>query len=946
MTKKSILTVISTILVWFGLQAQTNSVYGLPFYESFENGLGDWTTIDLNGDGRDWWTTSPYYGASPAAHDGNSFVGSSSFLSNDFTPDNLLVSPAIAVTDLAVLQWWHRSYTSGPYLAEHYSVYISTSNDSSSILSTIPVYSTTLTSNGWEEAFADLSPYVGDTVYIAFRHHGCYGQWALLLDDIRIEANTGCINYVHNASFTISDNEGITVSWSDNYGTEWAVYVDDSLCGTTTDSSYYIASHRDVAALIQGNSTVGIRTICGTGDTSQMVFVQTAANNFTCTLFDLPYSEDFEDYTTSFLNHPCWHGTIYMDYNYAYLSTRGIHFTNGQSITTPTFNAPGNRLHVSLWMKVRGNTDAYATISALGQNSMGEDTVIEILTVNRLQDEAWQQCVFTTDTLHCISPVAFYFTMSGNLCVIDNLEVTQLPETYDTVPPSIYLIYPSNSLALQDTVSINTIRNAGDTTGLTYTWSHTLPCTILSSEATQQLVYTAVGKDTVTVVATNIYGSDTAACVITVGGEPHVTFDGYSSVSLDDTLTYTAMLTAGIPAGLTYTWHSNKVATGEADTMVSGNMLTIVYHTGGTDVITLVASTLLGSDSISRTIYVNSCSTISSFPFEESFEMGSSLDCWIRRLPAGTYPTAHLWHRTTWGVARHTGTWGMCSEGNSNGGPLESWLITPALQMPANADSMFLKFFVQFDYNANFAVLVSPTGNSDYSYFTDTLYNVAFEGGEYNNQWDSLKFSLADYDGRRIRIAFIHYGIASWNLVGLDDVKVWSDSTYVPPTPDTVWRTVSVSANVEGVCETYGSGVYTDNSPVAIGYNTVDTVTFDGHWQFLGWSDGGTGNPRNIVVTSDTAIVAIFEWVDDSVSIRENTNILSKVELYPNPTTGMATIEVSEPTTMSILDTKGREIGEWKVKAGKSVLDLSSLSNGIYFVRLAGTLKKLILMKD
>ena len=928
--KKAILTIATTFLLAIGLRAQTNSIYGLPFNESFESGLGDWTTIDLNGDGLNWWTTSPYYGTPPAAHVGNSFIGSSSFLSNDFTPDNLLVSPAIAVTDLAVLQWWHRSYTSGPYLAEHYSVYISTSNDSASILSTIPVYSTTLTSNGWEEAFADLSPYVGDTVYIAFRHHGCYGQWALLLDDIRIEANTGCINYVHNTSFTISDNEGITVSWSDNYSSAWAVYVDDSLCGTTTDSSYYIASHRDAAALIRGNSTVGIRTICGTGDTSQMIYFQPALDNASCGLFDLPFSENFEDYTTSFLNHPCWLGTIYMDYNYAYLSTRAIHFTNGQSITTPTFNAPGNRLQVSLWMKVRGNTDAYATISALSQNSLGEDTVFEILTVNRLPDEAWQQCVFTTDTLHCISPVALYFTMSGNLCVIDNLEVTQLPETYDTVPPSILLIYPSNSLALQDTVSINAIRNAGDTTGLTYTWSHTLPCTILSSGATQQLVYTAVGKDTVTVVATNLYGSDTDTCVITVGGEPHVTFEGYSSVSLDDTLTYTATLTAGISAGLTYTWHSNKVATGEADTMVNGNMLTIVYHTGGTDVITLVASTLLGSDSISRTIYVNSCSTINSFPFEESFEMGSSLDCWIRRLPAGTYPTAHLWHRTTWGVARHTGTWGMCSEGNSNGGPLESWLITPALQMPANADSMFLKFFVQFDYNANFAVLVSPTGNSDYSYFTDTLYNIAFEGEENNNQWDSLNFSLADYDGRRIRIAFIHYGIARRNLVGLDDVKIWSDSTYVPPMPDTVWRTVTlICDSTMGVVT--GGGEVMDSSMVTLIADAFIGYAFDR------WNDGDTNDHRQVFVVSDTSFTAFFRVVDDSVGIGDIT-----VDGISIRSMGDCIVVKGANGEVRVYDIMGRLVGATK---GEEVT-LRVPTAGVYLVRLNNhTSKKVVVIR-
>ncbi len=99
----------------------------------------------------------------------------------------------------------------------------------------------------------------------------------------------------------------------------------------------------------------------------------------------------------------------------------------------------------------------------------------------------------------------------------------------------------------------------------------------------------------------------------------------------------------------------------------------------------------------------------------------------------------------------------------------------------------------------------------------------------------------------------------------MDSIKV--SCTYdTVDAPDTVWRTVSVTTDAPEACEVYGSGVYADSSTVEIGYMMIDTATTGGHWQFLGWSDGGSGNPRDILVTSDTSLVALFEWIEDSVS--------------------------------------------------------------------------------
>jgi hypothetical protein len=168
----------------------------------------------------------------------------------------------------------------------------------------------------------------------------------------------------------------------------------------------------------------------------------------------------------------------------------------------------------------------------------------------------------------------------------------------------------------------------------------------------------------------------------------------------------------------------------------------------------------------------------------------------------------------------------------------------------------------------------------------------------------------------------------------------------IPVIPDTVWRTVTVSTNATGVAEPYGSGIYADSSTVEIGYHLADTTTVGGHWQFLGWNDGGTGNPRDILVTSDTAIVALFEWVADSTDgIGEIENSKLKIEIYPNPANTTVTVETDQPSTLTLTDATGRECGQWEVASGKMTLDISPFSPGVYFVRLSTTptIRKLII---
>ncbi|MCR5445388.1 MAG: choice-of-anchor J domain-containing protein [Bacteroidales bacterium] len=1004
-------------------QTITSFPYTPCFYDSLAPG---WSTIDADGDGHTWnhliisGNVAPAFGCwiSSASYRGG--VGA-------LTPDNWLVSPPIVVNDQLILSWQHRAQNAN-FFAEHYAVYVSTTGaDTAAFLSSAPLYETTLTAADaadWVEHQVSLAAYLGDTVRLAFRHFGCHDMWHFYIDDITVmnpyspvismEGQSSAVtnvNYRYMVSLLRGSTTGLTYQWH-------STLVPTA---TSTDTVF------NITYSTEGIDTVSVVATNGYGsDTAWMVV--TVDNSIAISNF--PYLQDFEGGMAG------WTTLDNDEYNYNWTISSneinvnahsGTHFIASKSyipnsnigaitpdnfLVSPPMRIMSDSLQLEWWQ--RGyNSSYYADHYAVYVSTTGP-TVNDFLATMPLYEATITAAEAVTWTPKSVSLSAYngqtvwvafrHFNCYDQWAVyLDDIAVTGVQ--YDTIPPEILIMHPATAMAMQDTVYFSANLIAGDTAGLTYAWSHTLSCNIMNNGASQQVVYTAAGIDTATVIATNIHGSDTASCTINVTGNLQGSIAGLATVVTDDTLTYTATL-EGLLDGVTYTWHSSKAAAGQADTMVNGNTLHIVYHTGGTDVITLVATNALGSASISRTITINSCSTISSFPHYEGFESSSCTDCWLSRLrQAGNYPTQHQWHRSN----GRTGYFGMFSNGNSANGSFEAWLITPAVQLPADASGNAVQFFTKFHYGADFAVLVSPTGNSDYRYFTDTLYHVHFEAGM-SNTWDSLVLPLTNYGGQRIRLAFLHYGLGSLNTVRLDDVSFLDGIAFQ------LW---SLNANCDNTMGTVsGGGQYIDSSLVTLtatpndGYHfthwqdgnttnprqvlvvsdttftayfaadsvpptppvpdtvwrtvtvgcdsTMGTVSGGGVYQdsstvwltatplegyeFDRWDDGDTVNPRQVFVISDTAFTALFRVAEDTVGIPRSTDGSPVLTIYPNPSRGEVTIVVIQPSTVSITDLVGREIVPPTVVNDR--LSIEDLFAGIYLVRVstdnASTVKKLL----
>ncbi|MGL2965614.1 Omp28-related outer membrane protein [Flavobacterium sp. XGLA_31] len=171
------------------------SVFGFAqttyYSEDFETGdLNGWVTNDLDGDAFDWSVLD--------ASGINSVFGNGALVSFSYddgssaplTPDNLVTSPAIdlsVVTDPNVYLFYD-TQTSASWPAEHYAVYVTTSNDPSVITTATPVFETTNASTTLVNKFINLTAYIGQTVYISFRHYSCTDAYYLVLDNVVLKS--------------------------------------------------------------------------------------------------------------------------------------------------------------------------------------------------------------------------------------------------------------------------------------------------------------------------------------------------------------------------------------------------------------------------------------------------------------------------------------------------------------------------------------------------------------------------------------------------------------------------------------------------------------------------------------------------------------------------------------------------------------------------------------
>ncbi|MDI1316682.1 Omp28-related outer membrane protein [Flavobacterium sp.] len=255
------------------------------YSEDFNAGaLNGWTTSDLNSDGLQWSVLN--------ASSINTTFGSGSLLSFSYddaaqigvTPDNLVTSPAInlsTVTD-ANLYLFFDQITNGSWPAEHYAVYVTTSNDPAAITASTPVYETTVANGTLANRFLNLTSYIGQTVFVSFRHFECFDNYFLVIDNVKVKSlaandvqlvsaklnRYSLLNTNNTLTLTVKNTgsnpiTNLTINWND--GIDHSVTVNKNLAvgATSTVNHPTTVSYGTV---VEKNLALSITAVNGNAD--------------------------------------------------------------------------------------------------------------------------------------------------------------------------------------------------------------------------------------------------------------------------------------------------------------------------------------------------------------------------------------------------------------------------------------------------------------------------------------------------------------------------------------------------------------------------------------------------------------------------------------------------------------------------------------------------------
>lgn len=163
--------------------ADSCTIVELPWSDSFEDGLGCWTTLDADGDGDNWFL------ANAAANSGSYAMVSfsyNSYLGGSLHANNYLVSPAIALPAEGNHEFVFHARCGSTNYPDTLMVKLTTGDGSSaSQFGTTLLPLTPINSTGYQQFSVNLSAYNGQTVKVAIVHKTYDGDY-LVVDDISI----------------------------------------------------------------------------------------------------------------------------------------------------------------------------------------------------------------------------------------------------------------------------------------------------------------------------------------------------------------------------------------------------------------------------------------------------------------------------------------------------------------------------------------------------------------------------------------------------------------------------------------------------------------------------------------------------------------------------------------------------------------------------------------
>lgn len=689
------------------------------FTENFDSGMPTgWTQIDANNDNYGWEHSSnpASYFAAGTDLTGSGHNGSTAFmLSGSFsnvsqtaiTPDNWLITPAINLTANSTLKFYVCAQDAN-YAAEHYGVFISTTNATSTTAFTMLnewTVGSSKVQSAWEEKIVDLSAYTGQTVYIAFRHFNCNDQFLLNLDDVTITANPTTPTIIANPT-SFSFTNIIVGNTSNAASTAVQAYNLTTNITATTTAPFEVSANgttfASTATLDTAGGTLYVRyapTTAG-NHTDSVVLSATGAPNLAlavtgssvdCSNYPFPINEDFSAELT-----PCWQvfnadpnnpneaGVDQGEFVFTSLSTANDYT---QYLITPELHGTSDML-LSFDYYADPSTETFM----VGYSSTTSD--VSAFTWSNEETATSTQATYYMSLPAGTKYVAIKYTSNYMFWfVVDNLSIIDMPTTptFNITTTSLdfgsisngstkSLSFPITGLALTSDITVSTAAPfAVSADGNTYGATATIPAS--TSAITNATVYVRFAPTTP--------GNQTGNVTLTSGS---------------------------------------------------------INHT--------VALTGNGLD----------CNVPANLPFTEDFESTLN-DCWQNIDNDGD---GYTWGSYSYSPYDGNASYASASWVNNTVLTPDNWLITPTLAIPSNGAT--LKWYVaaqDAEYpDEYYEVKVSTNGTSLNNFttvFSETLTT---------DQWDERTVSLANYAGQNINIAFVHTNSSDVFMMKIDNISV------------------------------------------------------------------------------------------------------------------------------------------------------------------------------
>lgn len=632
-----------------------------------------------------------------------------------------------------------------------------------------------------------------------------------------------------------------------------------------------------------------------------------------CEARAVPWSEDFASDNT----RECWPDLIYYDYM-GIPAARVWHHL----LVSPAFSKPDSVQDLQLrWTKQYSSVSGSRTmvlVSPTGGLDEADftDTLYNVVNPNlgNASDSVLLGQAYAGQTIRVA------FGVSSGYLVLSNVAVNN-----STAAPSVSLMAPS-LVRTGDSVSFVASPGNCAQSGLSFSWHSTLTGLSSTTAGEWALVYTSGGIDTVIVVVTNSYGTDSAMAVVQVVDCTPQALPYYENF---ESVPATA---SNVGGHLPMCWYYSL--NGSSDAIAPH-----VISPGGYQYISGIPSKALYMESGYTLEGIVDHSDVILLPLADSLKnLSIAFDYRFEYVERGTLQVGYYddtvfttvqtmiphdgsYRRDTVSFANITTTGGFIALRWSYGSNYYYYaVIIDNIEVFQNSPAVI-----------DTIPEVPDTVWRSVTVACDTTMGNVIGGGTY---LDSSLVTL-------IAIAFEGYHFVEWNDLDTHAVRqilVTSDTILSAlfaqdtlPILDTVWHIVTITSNEAGACETYGSGQYMDGDTVEIGYHMLDTASGGGHWQFLGWNDGATENSRNIVVTSDTSIIALFEWVADSTESIGDI-LSSNIKVYSLG--GRIVVEDADGEEVRVYDIMGRELIKCDIRNSCFEIHHSKITTGVYLVKV------------